>query len=130
MKDIIDVLGSLGELEHWTSRPCADPAFSDMSYPPLITFRYADASEDLAISFQRAIETFPGTVTWLFLTTGKNWALMPSRIKEHAKLRGYVGEVEAYDDIANSDPAFGRLANSELPFLAAHIEECVHCGQR
>jgi hypothetical protein len=125
MPDIIDVLRSIGEIEHWTRRPIRDAPAAWLSSPPIVTWRYLAAPNELVLALQQAVSTFPGVIKWDLLITGRNWCLMPSRIREHAELHGYPGDLRATEELAAMDPEFGKRANLELGLLARHIEDCL-----
>jgi hypothetical protein len=122
MKDIIDILRDIAEVEHWTRIPAVDAGDDNLACPPVISWKYKHPSGEVAEFFRRAIKSFPGTLTWEFSTNALIWALMPTRIREYATSHKLSGTLSAVGALKETDPDFGICANKELPFLAKHIQ--------
>jgi hypothetical protein len=121
MRDIIDVLHDLAEIEYWKRRPEHEARGEELACPPLIVWRYKEPSRVLAEVFRHAVESFRGTMSWEFSAMDRNWLLMPLRIKEYAQAHGYPGTLQASLELKTKEPNFGCQANAELPLLAEHI---------
>jgi hypothetical protein len=122
MTDIIHFLKEFGELAHWTT-PAREDEGGNPTCPPIITWRYKTPSNEAASFFQRELRAVPGTVAWELSVYGQNCVLMPARINEYSKAHGGLGGWAVAEELMNSDPAFGRRANAELPLLVAYLEQ-------
>ena len=130
MRDIIDVLLDLAEVEYWKRRPEQEARGEELACPPLIVWRYKQPSRALAEALRHAVESFRGTMDWEFLTSERNWLLMPSRIKEYARAHGYPGTLQASLELKTKEPNFGCQANAELLLLAEHIHDVFRKKER
>lgn len=124
MTDIIDALGQLGEIEHWVWRRQMEECGAESHYPPIIVWRYKHTSSELADFFRFVVSTCPSAIAWDFGISGRNWSLMPLRVRQHATRFACLGELEAADQLEILDPEFGKNANAELCILADHIQKC------
>jgi hypothetical protein len=130
MRDIIDILQDLAEIEYWNRCPEHEAQGDELACPPLIVWRYKEPSRALAEAFRRAVESFRGSMAWEFSATERNWILMPLRIKEYAQAHGYPGTLQASLELKAKEPNFGCQANAELPLLAKHIQDVFQKKER
>lgn len=130
MRDIIDILQDLAEVEYWKRRPCWEAKGDELTCPPLIVWRYKEPSPALAEFFRHAVESFRGTIAWEFSAADRNWLLMPLRIREYARAHGYPGTLQASLELKAREPNFGCLANSELLLLAEHLHDVFRKKER
>ncbi len=122
MKDVIDILQEVADVEHWTRLPHAGASGIELTHPPIITWRFKEPSSELAAFFQQIIGSFRGTLPWEFSATKPNWSLMPARIREYARARGYSGTLMAAGELKTAEPDVGIRANADLYLLAEHIQ--------
>ncbi|MGH7169072.1 MAG: hypothetical protein ACRELG_02190 [Gemmataceae bacterium] len=130
MRDIINVLQDLAEVEYWKRRPHLEARGEELACPPLIVWRYKEPSRAVAEAFRHAVESFRGTMAWEFSAAERNWILMPSRIKEYARAHGYPGTFQASSELKAKEPNFGCQANAELLLLAEHIHDVFQKKER
>lgn len=123
MRDIIDILQNLAEIEYWKRCPHLEARGEELACPPLIVWRYKEPSGALAEAFRHAVESFRGTMAWEFSAANRNWILMPARIKEYAQAHGYPGTFQASLELKAKEPNFGYQANAELLLLAEHMQD-------
>src|SRR3984957_1237690 len=121
MKDVIDVLEEIADVEHWTCLPHSGASGDELTLPPIIPWRFKKPSPDLAAFIHGAISTFRGTLTWEFSATKRNWSLMPARIREYARAREYSGTLTAAEELKKTEPEVGIRAHADLRLLAAHL---------
>ena len=130
MRDIIDILQALAEIEYWKRCPHDEAKGEELACPPLIVWRYKEPSRAFAEVIRHAVESFPGTMAWEFSAADRNWILMPSRIKEYARAHGYPGTLQASLELKTKEPNFGCQANAELRLLAEHIHDVFQKKER
>ena len=125
MVHIIDVLLEIAPIANYSSWPSRSaPVDEKFSTPPIVWWKFKESSEELARSLQRIIETYQGEIAWEFLTSvrpGQYWILMPARIREHARMYGFNGDLTAAADLRIKEPDFCKSANADLRILAEHI---------
>ena len=96
-------------------------------YPPIIIWRYdTDVMkvDDIRLAesaITTAVESFLGNVNWILYFTGRNWVLVPKRVKDLEDTGEYRSDTEILTMLAEDDPGFGLRANSDLPALAKCI---------
>ena len=124
MSHIIDVLLEIAPIKNFTYWPSETATGDELSTPPIVWWKFKESSEELARSLQRIIEAYQGEIAWEFLTSvrpGQNWILMPARIREHARMYGFNGDLTAAADLRIKEPDFCKSANADLRILAEHI---------
>lgn len=121
-REIIDILEKISELEWYRYKTLNDP--KQHIYPPIIVWRFKESSkiEDLKNAIKKAVDCFQGNVEWVFKTTSKNFVLIPSMIEEMTNSGKYRTDTQIVSFLAENDPEYGKLANSDVPNLAKHIE--------
>jgi hypothetical protein len=122
MKDVIDLLQEIADVEHWTCLPHSGASGDELTLPPIITWRFKKPSTELAGFIHSVISTFRGALTWEFSAAKRNWSLMPARIREFARARGYSGTLTAAEELKKTEPEVGIRANADLRLLAAHLQ--------
>jgi len=100
-------------------------------YPPIIIWRYdvnAMKSEDIKLAEDMitiAAETFRGNVSWVLYFSGRNWVLLPKRVKDMEDSGEYRNDTEILTMLGENEPSFGLKANEDLAELAKLIEKCL-----
>ncbi|MEQ6340902.1 MAG: hypothetical protein M3A44_04430 [Gammaproteobacteria bacterium] len=125
-REIIDVLERFFVLAWFRYGALKSP--DQNQYPPIIIWRYdADvmAADDIRLAesaITMAVESFLGNVNWVLYFSGRNWVLVPKRVKDLEDAGEYRSDTEILTMLAENDPSFGFKANSDLPALAKCIE--------
>ncbi len=91
----------------------------------MVVWRYKRPDEHREGVIQSAVESFKGKVTWDIYLGGRNWVLLPRKVREFIKRNKIRVDVEALRQLAEQDPAFGKSANKELPELADVISKAL-----
>lgn len=126
-REVIDVLESFFVLEWF--RSAVSKSTRDYNYPPVIVWRYAAHSmrqEDITKAEEKvvtAVKAFQGDVDWVVYFSGKNWVLLPARVKELEDSGLYLSDSEIVAELGEMDPEFGVRANNDLPLLAKYMSE-------
>ena len=114
-------LQQLGEFEWASRRPRLEAKDGDLSYPPIIVWRYKNRSSEIAAFLSSAVSSFDASIEWSLRLDQKNWSLMPRKIQEYAEQES-IGELKAAEHLKALIPELGMKANQELERLADHIE--------
>jgi len=126
-REITDVLERFFVLEWF--RNAVSKVIEQYNYPPVIVWRYdAEAmkpedikrAENMIIT---AVKTFQGNVSWVLYFSGRNWVLLPKRVKDLEDSGAFLSDTEIITELGASDPSFGVEANNDLPALAKCMEE-------
>lgn len=128
VQNILDTLLAFGEIAHWTM--CPDPDVGHLSCPPIITWRYKQASNGVADFFKGVVSGYRGAISWHFSATTPTWCLMPSRVKEYANTHEDIGGLGAAEELMRKEPDFGKLANTDLWLLVKHIQHQIASSDR
>ncbi len=98
-----------------------------LKFPPTMVWRFDPkkmSSEQIKNAEGRiiaAVKDFKGNVEWSIYFGGRNWVLMPTRVKEFHDEGKYRVDVEADLDFAEQYPDFSLKAIQDLPELAKQI---------
>jgi hypothetical protein len=124
-REIIDTLEKVFELEWYRYKTLDDP--NQHIYPPIIVWRFKDKDssirENFEISLNKAVKCFQGNVEWVFTSTHRNFALIPSLIVEMTNSGKFRTDTEIVSYLAENNPEYGKMANCDVPNLAKHIEQ-------
>ncbi|ANJ67312.1 hypothetical protein A9404_07875 [Halothiobacillus diazotrophicus] len=126
-REVIDVLERFFVLEWF--RVAVSKSTRDYNYPPVMAWRYAVHSmkrEDITEAEEKvatAVRAFQGKVDWVVWFSGKNWVLLPARVKELEDSGLYLSDSEIVAYLGEMDPEFGVRANNDLPMLAKFMSE-------
>ena len=125
-REIIDVLERFSKLSWFRYSASNDPI--QLKYPPVNVWRYDTdlmVNEDIKLVENMicdAVSSFQGNVIWVVFFSGRNWVLVPKRVKDLEDDGKYSVDTELLTILARDDPDFGLKANDDLPVLAKHIE--------
>ncbi|MBL0319003.1 MAG: hypothetical protein IPP74_06915 [Alphaproteobacteria bacterium] len=113
------------------------------SYPRHFSWRFKKPNQMIDQAIVEAVESYKGSVEWhikyrVKALGGINWCILPKRVDEYARegkkyapegLNERLASSEYY--IAKYEPEWGKLANTDIPNLAKHIEAYVtgKCGE-
>ena len=92
---------------------------------PLIVWRYAIASPDMAVEIRSVISDFDGHEEWLFESSRRNWAISPKRLSEKLKEWPSKSDSQAMVDIKIADQDYCRHANQDITRIFHEIERIV-----
>lgn len=127
--EIVDTLQVFGEIAHWTVRPDFD--LGNLSYPPIITWRYKEPSNAAADFFQGVVSAYRGAISWDFSVAHPTWVLMPLRVREYANAHEGLGGLGAAGELMRTDPEFGKRANADLGLLLEDMQrQLTNAGSR
>jgi len=124
MKALIELLKEIGELA-WAGWPSERLTGRELTYPPIITWRYKEPTPEKAELLRRLVGSFRGTIQWEleFSPKPRAWVLVPSRINEYTRAHRLLGGFDAAEKLMKKDPDFGIRANAELRLLAEHMRQ-------
>ena len=91
---------------------------------PLVVWRYdggkatADRIATAASAAQQIVASFRGNEEWIIEVSGRNWVLVPKRVKELERTGQFKVDVEILKYLTEQDPGFARKTDSDLERLA------------
>jgi hypothetical protein len=137
---LIDTIQGFGTIE-WGRGGIYLKKDRDLSYPPVVIWRYKDKDDRRDQLIVDAVESFNGNLEWIITfrdresLPGRNWSIMPKPFKEFLnELKNNPSLIDKSEFISAErafsriDPEIGEIANRELPQLAEHIKKFVQQG--
>jgi hypothetical protein len=118
---LFSVLAAIGPLEWSRAGPALDEPNQD-HFPPECMWRFAGSDGSLEAAVGAAVESFEGNVDWEVLPAGRNWLLLPKRLRGFRDAHQGMRLQDARDTLARDHPDFGRAANADIDELGQHIQ--------
>ena len=125
--EVIDVFKKYGDLEWFRCKGYGE--VEQLKYPPFMVWRFDPkkmTSEQIKNTEEKilaAVKDFKGNVNWVLYLGGRNWVLMPEKVKEFNDEGKYRVDVEAHSAFAEQYPDISLKAIQDLPALAEQIKE-------
>lgn len=133
--EIIDVIQKFAALE-WGRCSLVDSS-KEIDDIPLSVWRFnfqktdAQLADQIILTLQSILRDFSSNVNWTFEKPefsvegrpGRNWVLIPTRLKEMDDSGRFRTDVEARIQLYNDDPSFGSRAYEDLVKIAQTLEE-------
>lgn len=120
--DIVAALEAVEILEWGRFSVGVDPV-DGLVRPPMLVWRFVDASDDAAVSIERAVDALGGAISWHFDASSKNWTLMPEALR-----RSFAKHVDdAYTGVLTDFKRANQpLCERATRELGRFVEELLH----
>ncbi|MFD9007427.1 hypothetical protein ACFV0T_42005 [Streptomyces sp. NPDC059582] len=116
---MLRALGAQGVVQ-WARVSAGPDPLDSLVRPPMIAWRYVNAEPGLGAGITSVVESFQGNVEWVVDLSGKNWVIMPRRLRD-AFAAASEGDTGVLADLKKSDQEFCVRATADLGVLTGRI---------
>ncbi|TKK90848.1 hypothetical protein FDA94_03540 [Herbidospora galbida] len=120
--EVKEALSRFGVVEWYRISIGTDPR-DGLHRPPLIVWRYSSPADHVRELIHGAVSGLLSSVDWDVDTSGKNWTILPSRLRqEYARHAGnpYTGVL---GDLKRSDQLFCEKANADMVLFLCRLND-------
>lgn len=131
-REIIDVLARAADLD-WFRYPRTESEESAI-YAPVTVWRFTsthtsnEQSEHVISALRAVLDSFSGNVSWSLTLSGRNWVLLPTRVKELEDSRQFRTDGELLDYLLREEPGLGPKAHEDLAAIADALAKRLSIG--
>ncbi|WP_147305225.1 hypothetical protein [Alkalilimnicola ehrlichii] len=124
-RELIDVLEKAAVLE-WFRYPRSSLDEGSVT-PPVVVWRFdstktsVEQIQHVIATIQSVLAAFVGNVAWSLKNTGRNWVLLPTRVRELEESGQFRTDGEVLDYLRQEDPFFGKEAHHDLVEIAGAV---------